>query len=207
MVRHHLRARPRGRHPTTREIREPGGRPVELVGAPVAEGNDHWIVVVRGKFSDCELLVDGVEVEAHLLSPFDGLRRVADADARSFDLTGELLRTEEPPAEGPLRGDNGVRFDWHETDRGGRRGNWVQLLPHETSEADEFLDPRAAFCEGDVTEVWTSKSHRKDEVYKVKKIDQDRYQLLLDRHPPAGTSSSCPSTCATSTCRSAPSGS
>jgi hypothetical protein len=153
----------------------------------VPDGDEHWIVVVRGKFTDCELLVDGVEVEAQSLSPFDGLRRVADAKGRSFDVTGELLRSEEPPAEGPLRGDNGVRFDWHETDRGGRRGHWVQLLPPETSEADEFLDPRAAFCEGDVTEVWTSRSRRKDEVYKVKKIDQDRYQLLLDRLPPADT--------------------
>jgi hypothetical protein len=63
----------------------------------------------------------------------------------------------------------------------------VQLLPPESAEADEFLDARAAFCEGDVSEVWTSKSHRKDETYRVKKVDQDRYQLLLDRIPPEGT--------------------
>lgn len=173
--------------PPPRELVEPGGRPLELAGPFAADGDEHWIVVVRGKFTDRELLVDGVEVEAQALPPFDGLRRVRDADGRSFDVTGEMLRTEELPADGPLRGDNGVRFEWHETERAGRRGNWVQLLPPDSSEADEFLDPRAAFCEGDVSEVWTSKSHRKDEVYRVKKIDQDRYQLLLDRLPPAGT--------------------
>lgn len=171
--------------PPPREVIDPKGRRVELVGVPVAAGNQHWLIVVSGNFTDCDLLVDGDEVEAQVLSPFDGLRRLADADGRSFDVMGEWLRTEEPPAEGPLRGDNGVRFNWRETDRAGRRGNWVQLLPPETAEADEFLDPRAAFCEGDVTAVWTSKVHRKDEVYKVKKVDQDRYQLLLDRLPPA----------------------
>jgi hypothetical protein len=136
-----------------RELVQPGGRSIELAGAPTPDGDEHWILVVRGKFTDSELLVDGVEVEAQVLSSFDGLRRVADTDGRSFDVMGESLRTEEPPAAGLLRGDNGVRFDWRETDRAGQRGNWVQLLPPETAEADESLDPRAAFCEGDVSEV------------------------------------------------------
>jgi hypothetical protein len=170
-----------------RQVVGGAGRPLELVGTPLAEGDDHWVLVVRGQHGDCDLRIDGEEVEAQALSPFDGLRRVLDGESRSFDVSGELLRTEEPPAAGPVHGDNGVRFEWRETEKTGRRGNWVQLLPPESAEADEFLDARAAFCEGDVSEVWTSKSHRKDETYRVKKVDQDRYQLLLDRIPPEGT--------------------
>ncbi|MCA9526875.1 MAG: AAA family ATPase [Myxococcales bacterium] len=98
-----------------------------------------------------------------------------------------MLRVEEPPADGLLKGDNGVRYHWHEIGSAGRRGCWIQLLPPESSEADEFLDPRAAFCEGDVGEVLTEKRRRKDTTFKVKKVDQDRYQLLLDRYPPDGS--------------------
>src|SRR5690606_31137739 len=109
------------------------------------------------------------------------------SNGASFDVSGGMLRVEEPPADGLLKGDNGVRYRWHEIRSAGRRGCWIQLLPPESSEADEFLDPRAAFCEGDVSEVLTEKRRRKDTTFKVKKVDQDRYQLLLDRYPPDGS--------------------
>jgi hypothetical protein len=38
-----------------------------------------------------------------------------------------------------------------------------------------------------VGEVLTEKRRLKETTYKVKKVDQDRYQLLLDRYPPEGT--------------------
>ena len=49
-------------------------------------------------------------------------------------------------------------------------------------DTEEFIDPRAAFCEGEVGKVWTS-NRRDADIYKVK-VDQDRYQLLLDELPP-----------------------
>jgi hypothetical protein len=35
------------------------------------------------------------------------------------------------------------------------RGTGFSCFRPSPSDADEFLDPRAAFCEGDVSEVWT----------------------------------------------------
>jgi hypothetical protein len=84
-----------------RQVVGDAGRPLELVGTPLAEGDDHWVLVVRGQHGDCDLRIDGEEVEAQAMSPFDGLRRVLDRESRSFDVSGELLRTEEPPAAGP----------------------------------------------------------------------------------------------------------
>jgi hypothetical protein len=115
---------------------------------------------------------------------FEGLRRVIDRNGTVVEVSAGMLRVEESPAEGLLRGDNGIRYRWQEVGSAGRRGHWVQLLPPESSEADEFLDPRAAFCEGDVSEVWTQQRRHRETSFKVKKVDQDRYQLLLDRYPP-----------------------
>ncbi|TNE90345.1 MAG: hypothetical protein EP330_08495 [Deltaproteobacteria bacterium] len=164
------------------------GHALSLRSPPrVTDDERHWLLVVEGQVGDCDLLVDGDEVEAEALPAFEGLRRAVDAKGTSFEVSGGMLRVEEPPADGSLRGDNGVRFRWHELGSGGRRGCWVQLLPPESSEAEEFLDPRAAFCEGDVREIWTQARHRQDSTYKVRKVDPDRYQLLLDRYPPADT--------------------
>lgn len=38
-----------------------------------------------------------------------------------------------------------------------------------------------------MSEVWTQPRHRKETTFRVKKVDQDRYQLLLDRYPPDGS--------------------
>ncbi len=170
--------------PPPREVTDLHGRPVKLAAPPSADGDRHWLLLVEGTQGDCDLLVDGEEVEAEAMPVSEGLRRVVDRDGRSFEVSGGMLRTEEPPAEGLLRGEDGVRYHGSEAGSAGRRGCWIQLLPPESSEADEFLDPRAAFCEGDVSEVWTQQRRHRDTTFKVKKVDQDRYQLLLDRYPP-----------------------
>lgn len=163
------------------------GRPMVLLGPARPEGEREWRLLVEGVHEDCDLLVDGEEVEAQVVPPFDQLRRVVDGEGRSFEVSAGMLRVEDFPADGPLRGDNGVRFRWDESGSGGRRGNWIQLLPPESADAEEFLDPRAAFCEGDVSEIWTQARRHRDTTFKVKRVDQDRYQLLLDRYPPDGT--------------------
>lgn len=174
--------------PPPSQVADPQGRVLKLAAPPRTEADGkHWLMLVEGDVGDCDLVVDGEEVEAEALLASEGLRRVVDRKGASFDVSGGMLRVEEPPADGLLKGDNGVRYHWHEVGSAGRRGCWIQLLPPESSEADEFLDPRAAFCEGDVGEVLTEKRRRKDTTFKVKKVDQDRYQLLLDRYPPEGS--------------------
>lgn len=180
--------RPATAPPPPSRVTDLQGRPLTLVASPrVDAGDRHWLLLVEGQQGDCDLVVDGVEVEAEVLPPFEDLRRVVDGAGRSFDVEGGTLRVEDPPADGLLRGGDGLRYRWSESESVGRRGCWVQLLPPESAEADEFLDPRAAFCEGDVSEVWTQPHHRPDTVFKVRKVDQDRYQLLLDRYPPEGS--------------------
>ncbi len=169
------------------QISDLQGRALKLVAPPRADDDErHWLLLVEGDVGDCDLVVDGAEIEADALPTLEELRSVRDKNGVSFDVSAGMLRVEELPAEGLLRGDNGVRYRWRQDGRdGGRQGCWIQLLPPESSEADEFLDPRAAFCEGDVSEVLTDKRRRKDTTFKVKRVDQDRYQLLLDRYPPA----------------------
>lgn len=133
------------------------------------------------------LFVDGEEVDADVIQATEELERVEDANGGSFEVKDGVLRVETPPVEGLLQGSNGIRYNWSYAEHSAKKGCWVQLLPSVTSEADDFIDSRAAFCEGDVKEVWTQPRHHKDTVFKVKKVDQDRYQILLDRYPPSGT--------------------
>ncbi len=179
--------RQEGAPPPPKKVTDLEGRGLKLIVPARSDDDGHWLLIVEGKHGDCDLLVDGQEVEAEVLSALEGLRRVVDQQSRSFEVNGGMLRTEEPPADGPLRGDNGVGYSWSEGGSAGRKGSWIQLLPPESSESDEFLDPRAAFCEGDVSEVWTQPRRNRDTTFKVKKVDQDRYQLLLDRYPPDGS--------------------
>jgi len=174
--------------PPPTQVTDIQGRSLKLAAPPRADADDrHWLLVIEGNLSDCDLVVDGEEVEAEVLPKFEGLRRVVDRNGASFDVSGGMLSVEEPPADGLLKGDNGIRYRWHEIGSGRRRGCWIQLLPPESSEADDFLDPRAAFCEGDMSEVLSEKRRRKDTTFRVKKVDQDRYQILLDRYPPDGS--------------------
>lgn len=164
------------------------GQPLILVESPrLDEDERHWLLLVEGRHDDCDVVVDGAEFEADALPSFEGLKRVRDVDGKPWSVTDGTLRVEELPPDGPLRSDSGMHFTWRSEGGKGRSGCWVELLPLESSDAEEFLDPRAAFCEGDVREVWTQARRNKDTVFKVKRVDQDRYQLLLDRYPPNGT--------------------
>jgi len=164
------------------------GRPLVLLGTPEAEGDRYWQILVEGRVEGDGLVVDGEEVEVELAGPEDGPKRAIDGSGRTFEVFGMRVRAPEPPADGVLRGDDGVRYRWSlEQGERRRRGSWIRLLPPETHDPDEFLDPRAAFCEGDVREVWTQPRRDKNKVFKVKRVDADRYELLLEQLPPEGT--------------------
>lgn len=164
------------------------GAPLRLVHRPEFDERG-WLLVLRDWSGNGDLVVDGERIMPRVLSPEEGLRRLRDEAGRSFELHAGKLITEDPPADGLLTGDNGIRFRWRSTSAR-RGGAWVQLLPpSENDSADEdFIDPRAAFCEGDVQEVLTSRQRNESTVFKVKKVDADRYQLLLERFPPEGSS-------------------
>ncbi|MCX4242514.1 AAA domain-containing protein [Paraliomyxa miuraensis] len=171
--------------PAPRTIADPDGRALTLRGSPEADADHAWRIVIEGRVEAKRLLVDGEEVE--VLHGHPGPRKVIDERGRSLDASGLLVRTEDRPAEGLLRGDDGVRYRWSAEGGASRRGWWIRLLAPETVESDEVLDPRVAFCEGDVREVWTQPKHREDAVFKVLRVDADRHQLLLDRLPPEGS--------------------
>jgi hypothetical protein len=171
--------------PPPAQVADVDGQPLTLLAPPTSHDDRHWCFVVAGRSDTDTLRVDGEEVEAAVLPAHEGVRRLIDAAGRSLEVTGELLRLEELPADGPLRADNGVRFRWHETGPAGRKGLWVQLLPPNSDELDELVDPRVAFCEDGVEEVWTDRSKRnKEDVYRVKRVDRERYQLMVERWPP-----------------------
>lgn len=171
--------------PEPKDVRHLDGRPVKLVRTPQKVDN-FWHIIVEGHLADGELVVDGEEVDAEDLTSTTELRRVEDVERRSFGVQNRMLRVEQWPADGLLWGDDGLRYQWIKGDSSGRSGNWIQLLPSE-SETEESMDPRTLFCEGDLDVVWTQTRSSKDTNYKVKRIDQDRYQLQLDRFPPEGT--------------------
>lgn len=165
------------------------GQPLPLHDPPEALGEQHWLLRVEGTWRDCYVIADGEEVAADVVQPEGKLRHVKDEAGQAFDVSGTTIRTEDLPVGEVLLGSDWLRYRWKSQGSEGRRGNWVQLLPpdDDASSGDEFLDPRAAFCEGDVREVWTQSRHRRDSVYKVKRVDPDRYQLLLQDLPPQGS--------------------
>jgi DNA polymerase III delta prime subunit len=162
------------------------GRPLAL-RAPFTEvGEDAWTAVLDSTFEGTELIADEERVAAVVIPPLQGVRRFFDVTGRPFDLVDGVLKVDEMPAEGMLRADNGLRFKWKTQGRGGRAGRWVQLLAPKVG-ADEVVDPRAAFCEDEVKSVWTQARRHADTTIKVHRVDRERYQLQLDRLPPAGT--------------------
>ena len=168
-----------------RDVCDASGRALVLRGEPdLDEDEENWLLVVEGSHDDCVLVVDGEESEAISLDAYRALSHVTDANGNSYAGSGSKIRTEEAPADGLLVGNNGIRYCWRDVRESGRRGCWVQLLPPDSADTEDFLDPRAAFCEGDVQQVWTQPRHRNETTYKVKKVDQDRYQLLLEAYPP-----------------------
>lgn len=179
-------------------VREPAPAPPVSVSAvdgssltlrrtPRAE-DEGWLLVIEGPDQARErLVIDGELVAPRALPAERGLSRLRDGDGRSFEFSSGLLKVDDLPAVGLVEGDNGIRLRWT-SGRTDRRARWVRLLLPETHDAEDFLDPRAAFCEGDVKEVWTQPRHDRTgkAIYKVLHVDSDRYQLLLDRLPPAG---------------------
>lgn len=170
-----------------KDVRDNHGRPLKLVREPIHDGEGHWRMVVEGKHEDGDWVIDGEDVEVEDITLVAEMERVYDARNRPFKVVDGIIRAEEPPIGDVLYGDSGVRYRWSEGESSGRTGHWIQLLPPTADDAEEFIDPRAAFCEGDLEAVWTQPRHHKETTFKVKKVDQDRYQLLLDRYPPEGS--------------------
>lgn len=154
--------------------------------SPAEQDDDGWLLRVPGRRKDGPIQVGGVLVQA-LVQPDRAPRRLVDAAGRVLIPNRMQLRVEERPAAGPLLAGDGRRYCWRRVGKAGRTGNWIQLLPPTRPVDEEHMDPRAAFCE-DVTEVWTQPRHRPDAVFSVKSVDPERYQLLLDRRPPQGSS-------------------
>jgi len=169
-------------------LRDASGRELRILQAE--DGTDQtWRLRVEGRVeADAELLLDGRPVRYEVAPDLAGLTRLFDSSGAVWPMSGGLLKVDELPQDRELRGDNDLRYRWYE--RGGKRGKrglWIQLLPSTDSSTDEFLDPRAAFCEDEVDEVWTGPRKHQAQVVKVKRVDRDRYQLLVDRLPPEGS--------------------
>lgn len=172
-----------------RDIVSPEDGPLTLRRAWRDEDGD--IVCVEGKHGNGPLVVNGVARDAEVTRPWpeDGL--VEDAARASYKLVGGMLKVDSLPTGPHVTGSNGVRFAWRKQGRAGREGHWVQLLPPEQGDDDEelggTLDPRAAFCEGELEAVWTQKWFDIATAFKVRAVDRDNFQLRLDRLPPTGT--------------------
>ena len=162
----------------------------ELRIAAAEDGPDHtWRIRVEGRVEQAaELSLGGRPVRHDVDPELAGLGRLFDSSGTAWPLAGGLLKVEDVPSDRELRGDNGIRYRWYERGgKKGKRGLWIQLLPSVDSSTDEFLDPRAAFCEDEVDEVWTGPRRYQADVIKVKRVDRDRYQLLVDHLPADGT--------------------
>jgi hypothetical protein len=168
-----------------RELTDTEGAPLGLLAPPEQDG-DFWQFRVEGRHTARTLCANGEVVQAEIL-PTRKKVHLTDEAGHEFVMLDSKLEVEETPANGPLRGDDGVRYRWSTPRASGRRGHWVQLLPPERSDGESTVDPRAAFCEGDVREVWTQARHSKQSSFQVMKVDSDRYQLLLRERPPLDT--------------------
>lgn len=159
------------------------GTAIRVIGTPTKGEDGFWHLTVEGLIEDGSILVDGEAVHAQALPHHEGLQTVSDKQGRSFDVSEGVIYTEETPASALLTGNQGIRYKWKSTSKEAQSGVWIQLLPPETVDTEESMDPRAAFCEGDIREVWTEKNRRESSTYQVRKVDPDRFQLLLDRLP------------------------
>jgi hypothetical protein len=165
------------------EVANSRGEPLRMARPPEYD-EEGWILVLEDWIGPGTLIVDGAEVHAAKLPDGQALRTVTDTAGTVFEMQGTQLLGDEQPASGPLTGDNGVRFRWSVA--GGREGMWVQLLlPPGGGTGYDFLDPRAALCDGDVKEVWTQPRRQKDAIIGILGRDPDRYQIRVTQWPPA----------------------
>ncbi|MBK8259425.1 MAG: AAA family ATPase [Polyangiaceae bacterium] len=170
-------------------IKDESGRPVVVRQVdPPAENRIR--IVVEGVLSRVATVrLDGVLCEVHIQDPFEvrSMIHAVDENDRPFKINGRVLRTIEIPT-GTLKGANGIRYKAESKKEERRPGAWVELLLPERVDDEASVDPRVAFCDGEIDEVWTEKQKRTDSTFRVKRVDRERYQLLLDRLPPGGSS-------------------
>lgn len=169
--------------PPPSRIQDEKGDDYEVVHAEALEDGE-LIIHVRGRPAGGPLFAGGQKLDAEPLPPLEGIETLYDAEHRAFRPVGSLLRVEEPPKGNELRAPGKLRFALRPKGRAGREGRWIQLLPPVESEDDDFLDPRAAFCENEVEKVWTEPRHRPESEYKVKQTDREHFQLRLAELPP-----------------------
>ena len=172
-----------------RELELPDGGTLKLRRAWRDEDGD--VVCVEGKHGNGPLLVNGLRRDAEAIPawPDDGV--VEDSARNQHKLVGGMLKVDSLPSGQYVTGSNGVRFGWRNQGKASREGHWVQLLPPDPGDEDEdsggTLDPRAAFCDGDLDAVWTQKRFDVATTFKVRAVDRDNFQLRLDRLPPTDT--------------------
>ncbi|WP_428261746.1 AAA domain-containing protein [Haliangium sp.] len=158
-------------------------------GRPGDDDGDAWLVVIEGRWGGETLYLDGRPLAATARPRYDGLGRVRANDGTAWAVVDGAIEADQAPVDEPVRGDDGVRYTCRE--RGGRqREVWVQLdLPDDDDElgAEAFLDPRAAFCEDQVREVWTAPRASEAQKLTVKGVDREQYRLRLDQLPPDGS--------------------
>jgi len=171
------------------KISDINGKELILIDNPIpSDDKEFWWVKIQGNLVDCTLIVDGVKTNAEKLPATENLQYLLDKNQTEYPWPKDkVLRVKEPPAEGHLEGNNKLRFRWRYAEQPSKQGCWIQLLEPDSLEVEEFIDPRATFCEGEIKEVWTQPKPDKDAIFKVKKIDQERYQLLLESYPPENT--------------------
>lgn len=162
------------------------GRALEI--RAVVQDDDHWRISVEWPGNQPEAFdwrIDGAERRVEVFPPLQGLASLTDDEGGAWKAADGSLKVDQRPEQRVLHGNDGLRYRWYEpkSKRGG--GLWLQLLPSDDEGGDEYLDPRAAFCEDQVSEVWTAAKHWEGEKIKVLRVDRERYQLLVERLPPS----------------------
>jgi hypothetical protein len=169
------------------QARDASGSTLRLRGDPTLTTGGEWLIRLEGSIVTSLLVIDGEELAVAPVAAGAQLSHVRDATGRRFEVEHGELRGEELPAGDLLHGDDELRYRWRRG-RSTRQSHWIQLLPTAGDDgADAAVDPRAAFCDGMLEEVWTAPRWRDAQIHKVRRVDAERYQLLLDRLPAVGT--------------------
>lgn len=164
-----------------KEVFDSAGRSLPIIAIHPHEGGPR--LVIAGESVSALYTRAGTLIPTHPLDWKEGLSELRTS-ALSVPFTESLeLQVPTLPSSFHLLGNNGVRFAWEELQPRGRapKGEWVQLLPLENSDAELAVDPRSAFCEEGVREVITSQKDR----LRVFGYRRESWQLLLERLPSA----------------------